>query len=782
MAVAKQRSTKRRTTGSTKKVTGGSKNSVPRNSKSPGLTSKNTWLRWSDLLGVIVLVVCVLAAFGIYADLLGPAGKILVHSMSFTFGWGRMLLPPILGVIGVLLIVGQNDGSFLRLSIRLSTGGVLGVIFISGLFYLAGGAPRTDAPFDKLAGAGGYLGSLIGQPLTQELSAWGAVVVFGGVGVVAVMLMTSMSLSEFSVATWSLLYKTFSRIFHIVHPDSRRISSQPSAPVPKDNDYEPIKVPPAPEVSTPEQSYDDNHVSDQTTDRLDTDEDTLFGCQVGLQQQGDDRLDEQPDDHHQHLNQLQHWQLPPTSLLIRGRPGLKFDRRLALARGNTLVDSLGSHGVSTRLIGTTVGPTVTRYELELAQGVKVSKVTNLAKDIAYAMAAADVRILAPIPGKSAIGVEVPNPRRQLVLLGDVLEEKDVKASSNPLDVPLGRDISGRVVMASLNDMPHLLISGATGAGKSSCINSMMVSVLTRSTPDQLRLVLIDPKRVELEPYNGLPHLLAPVVVDPHKAAATLSWVVIEMERRYGMLAEAKVRDIGGYNAQLNMPTPRERLPYLLVVVDELNDLMMVAAREVEDSVCRIAQMARAVGIHLILATQRPSVDVITGLIKANIPSRLSFAVSSLADSRVILDQPGAERLVGKGDMLFLPASSNVSVRLQGPWVSEAEVQAVVTYWGRQANPTYVDELMIDSDNIDKVSQTGSADPFDDELLDKAMELVVRSNIGSTSMLQRKLRVGFARAGRLMDLLEQKGVVAPAKGSKAREVLMTTEELDALNNT
>jgi len=453
-------------------------------------------------------------------------------------------------------------------------------------------------------------------------------------------------------------------------------------------------------------------------------------------------------------------------------------------------------------VGYTVGPTVTRYELELGPGVKVSQVTSLNKDIAYAMASPDVRILAPIPGRSAIGVEVPNRQRTLVALGDLLASEEALAATHPLDVPIGRDIAGRTVVVNLGEMPHVLISGATGAGKSSCINSLITSLVMRSTPEEVRLLLVDPKRVEMGQYNDLPHLLTPVVVDPKKAANILNWAVKEMERRYDLLAESGARDITSYQqmiakgdvqappdsrrdvaealhravgleSELDITAP-EQLAYIVIVVDELNDLMMVAARDVEDSVVRIAQMARAVGIHLVLATQRPSVDVITGVIKANVPSRMAFAVSSLADSRVILDQAGAERLIGKGDMLLVTASSNIARRLQSPWVSEEEVRRVVECWRAQGGrPESVIALDVTHSRA-STSMSGSDDD-DDEILRQARDLVIKHQSGSTSMLQRKLRIGFARAGRIMDQLEEEGVVAAGDGSKARKVLIPPDD-------
>ncbi|MEZ5269864.1 MAG: DNA translocase FtsK [Microthrixaceae bacterium] len=483
------------------------------------------------------------------------------------------------------------------------------------------------------------------------------------------------------------------------------------------------------------------------------------------------------------------WKLPPAKLLTLSTHR-DVDTAAIEERGRVLESALADHGVEARLIGMTAGPTVTRYELELGTGVKVAKVTSLHKDIAYAMASPDVRILAPIPGRQAIGVEVPNEERQVVAVGDILTSGEAKRAVHPLEVAVGRDINGHSVLMNLATMPHLLIAGQTGAGKSSCINSIITSVMMRSTPEQVRMILIDPKRVELTQYDRIPHLLTQVVANPKKAANALAWAVKEMERRYDLLSEVGVRDITGYNSAYDRGDLAEgvgadrdfkRLPFILVVVDELSDLMMVAPRDVEDAICRIAQMARAVGIHLVIATQRPSVNVITGVIKANIPARLAFAVSSSTDSKVILDQPGAERLVGKGDMLLLGPASSAPQRIQGAWVEETEVRAIVAKWRDQApevETQYVEGVATEESPGGSSSSAagGSGGEDDDALLTQAMELVVRGQFGSTSMLQRKLKVGFAR-GAADGSPRGARVVGPSEGSKAREVLMSVEEFE-----
>jgi S-DNA-T family DNA segregation ATPase FtsK/SpoIIIE len=801
-----------------------------------------------DVWGVVFLVLGVLCALGIYSNLAGPAGRAVDRGAADAVGWTRALVPPLLAYLGWILVRGRerpawtirarplaaarragaapgsepansayrprqaratpggaDDGEHLSApaSARVALGAVVLLIAAAGVVDGFDGPRHWHAPIAQLRPAGGFVGAGVGIPLRAELGPWGAgCVLFALVGV-ALLILTATSARD--AARWlstglaagaravAAGCRWAARSFNGArrqaastrHPSAAPRS--PSHPGPYDAEAdEAASAAPGQHFLPAVAGGPDGPV-----------EPGEAGAHSGASTPLSMAPEQLPGDNEQlsialgPAAQPGTWRLPPRALLKRSK-ATEIDRRHVENLGHTLEDALSAHGVETRLVGMTVGPTVTRYELELGPGVKVAKVTNLQRDIAYAMAAADVRILAPIPGRSAIGVEVPNQQRQLVAVGDILTSAEAYAATHPLEAALGRDIAGRPVLENLATMPHLLIAGATGAGKSSCINSLVTSVLLRATPDQVRLILVDPKRVELGQYNGLPHLLTGVVTNPKRAANALTWTVHEMERRYDLLAEIGVRDITGYNAayergDLSPPPvlgerPRsfERLPFILVVVDELNDLMMVAARDVEESICRIAQMARAVGIHLVIATQRPSVDVITGVIKANIPSRLAFAVSSLADSRVILDQPGAERLIGQGDMLLLTASSSVARRIQGAWVGEDEVRKVVAHWRRQAEPCYIEG--VDGGDAEPRGSSLGGDEDDDDLLEHAKELVVRSQLGSTSMLQRKLRVGFARAGRLMDLLEQRGVVGPSEGSKARAVLMTVEEFEAVRSS
>ena len=765
-----------------------------------------------DVWGVVLVVAGLLAGLGIYADLTGPVGRLLRSGAGYALGGGRYGVPPALCAIGGVLLRGRPREEPGRVGI----GAAFVVVATSGLCHLVQGAPRWGSPGRRLIHAGGYVGAGVGEPLRAVLAPWGAGLVLASLGVLGLLIATKtparhaasrvvaaariVGRTARATCRWMVTLGEREALDDAVgrHPSARVGSRRRSRLYDQDRDRSLRRAAPGEPVIEGEPGIG----GEPGTEGEPAGDDPAIGRELAaappdVQRKPAPHLPGVPTPTEQLAIDLGpgagSWRLPPLALLKRGRAA-EIDRRPIEAAGRVLEAALASHGVETRLVGMTVGPTVARYELELGAGVKVAKVTALSKDIAYAMAADDVRILAPIPGKSAIGVEVPNRQRVLVNLGDVLSTDEARRAAHPLEVGLGRDINGRGVMTNLAEMPHILIAGATGAGKSSCINSLITSILSRATPEQVRLILVDPKRVELGQYEGVPHLLTQVVVNPKKAANALAWAVTEMERRYDLLSEVGVRDITGYNAaydrgELRAEPPLlsddpvieyRRLPFILVVVDELNDLMMVAARDVEESICRIAQMARAVGIHLVIATQRPSVDVITGVIKANIPSRLAFKVSSLADSRVILDQPGAEKLVGKGDMLLLTASSSLARRIQGCWTSEEEVRKVVAHWRRQAAPQYV-EGVEGGEGPGGASGLSGSDGDEDDLLADAMELIVRSQLGSTSMLQRKLRVGFARAGRIMDLLERRGVVGPSEGSKSRAVLMTVDELEQMES-
>jgi S-DNA-T family DNA segregation ATPase FtsK/SpoIIIE len=734
-----------------------------------------------EFRGIALVVVGVLLGLGIYVDLAGPFGRAVETGVGWFTGVGRFLVPLVLIAIGVAMVRKQHVGNLTRMLI----GWALIAVSILGLLHVVRGPEAFFGGFDTLGRAGGWLGALAGEPLRRLVETTGAIVVLSAVFLGGVLLVTGSSVR----AAAGNVGKGATAV---AVPVARSVRSAYQSITSLRSDRDATGQAPTPTLYDLE--ADDEWVADEPAPpkKQRTPKAPVVTVPVGPAEQTE--LDLGPG------AERGKWALPPMNYLVLSQ-AQAINKAEVEARGRTLVDSLASHGVDTKLVGQTVGPTVTRYELELGSGVKVARITSLNRDIAYAMAATDVRILAPIPGRSAIGVEVPNHTRQLVSLGDICSSAEAKVASNPLDVAIGKDIAGRSVFLNLATTPHLLIAGATGAGKSSGINCIITSLLMRTTPDQVRLILIDPKQVEMGQYNRLPHLLTAPVTNPKKAANALGWAVKEMERRYDVLFEVGFRDIIGYNAaydrgELNrdpegQPLEHEgegekyeRLPYIVVVVDELNDLMMVAARDVEESITRIAQKARAVGIHLIVATQRPSVNVITGVIKANVPARMAFAVSSLTDSRVILDQPGAEKLVGKGDMLLLPGNSNHAQRIQGCFVSEEEVRKVVAHWRRQSpEVVYVSGVEGDDGQLGggggSFGGNGADDDEDEVLMRQAMELVVRSQLGSTSMLQRKLKVGFARAGRIMDLLEQRGVVGASEGSKAREVLMSVEEFELL---
>jgi S-DNA-T family DNA segregation ATPase FtsK/SpoIIIE len=736
---ARRGSGRGRATGTTKK-----KSSGPSALAALRERIRNGFGRYADdVWGVVLLVGGILVGLA-YFGLAGPFGDGLVTGLQVLVGVWGYVVGVLLVMLGSLLVVTRRRDDYRRLAM----GFVVTFLSTLALFHLMTGTVSLAGSLDLVKERGGAIGSLIAFPLRRVVGFWGAFTILVAFTALGVLLMTKTAVKEAGHTLADLFRAGWGRFRN--RRQRRRspvVETRPSAPRLVARPIEP-ETDPEPEIL----------VSGPST--------------VPIRRAAPaPKTTTAP---------AQGYALPPLELLELGG-GAGHSKKALDETARELEDTLIQHGVDARLTRIVPGPTVTRYEIELAPGVKVARVTGLAHDIAYALATPDVRILAPIPGKSAIGVEVPNRRRRLVTLGDILRSPEAKEASHPLEVALGMDISGSPQMINLSELPHVLIAGATGAGKSSCINAIVTSLLFRTTPDEVRMILVDPKRVELGQYNDVPHLLTRVITNPKKAADALQWAVREMDRRYDLLAEAGVRDIDGYHEKYDRGGLEEerfdRFPFIVVVVDELNDLMMVAGRAVEDAVVRIAQMARAVGIHLVIATQRPSVDVITGVIKANIPSRMAFSVASQADSRVILDVSGAEKLVGLGDMIIVTARDPHARRIQGAWVSESEIHSVVDHCRQQRKARYEEEVFEAAE-----AQRAEEEEFDGEDADivrQAIDLVVRSQLGSTSMLQRKLRIGFARAGRVMDIMERMGIVGPSEGSKARAVLVSVEELDEI---
>jgi S-DNA-T family DNA segregation ATPase FtsK/SpoIIIE len=785
-----------------------------------------------DVWGIVLLLAAVISGLAIYLEAAGPVGRVLDAAARGGFGLIGVLVPVLLLVLGAALFMDRTAEEVGRLG----TGVALTTLAVLGGAHLLVDVPAPGDGLDDLARGGGIVGWLVAAPLDLALSRAGAWAVIVALLLLGLVLALRLDLRAMFGAIGDALMGLVGSLRGALARSSADASDAADA-------SEAPAAAEVPEAVLGPDAYDEPPVEARAVVDVWLDDDpedmtTELPPVVDVHEAPTERIelvshsgdaaedlvgDEDGDDAEESLDaeapdavadadadadavatpvkarkvlppgQERPYELPPLDLLSTGRALGGDPSRTIAAQSKALQETFDQFGINAKVARSSRGPTVTRFEVEIGPGVKVNKVANLGDDIAYALAAPDVRIVAPIPGKSAIGIEVPNTERDLISLGDVLRSDTARRDEHPLSVALGVDIAGAPAMVDLSKMPHLLVSGSTGSGKSVTLNGMIASVLMRARPDQVRMLLIDPKRVELGVYEGAPHLLAPVVTDPRRAADAVAWCVKEMEQRYELLALLGFRNIDGYNDAYDRgdladrpgpdgtAIPPKRMPYILLVIDELADLMLVAPRDVEDAICRIAQMARAVGIHMVIATQRPSVDVITGLIKANIPSRLALAVASQTDSRTILDAGGAEKLVGRGDMLFLPASQGKPSRMQGCWVTEEEIASVVTFCRTQREPVF-EQAVASTVSGASGPREGFGARGDDEgdagLLRRAAEQVVSSGLGSTSMLQRKLRIGFARAGRLMDELEEVGCVGPSEGSKAREVLWDEERLRA----
>ncbi|WP_425447495.1 DNA translocase FtsK 4TM domain-containing protein [Dethiothermospora halolimnae] len=741
-----------------------------------------------EILGIIIVTMGIFALLSLHTDRTGPFGKIIKNILFYITGYGGYIIPFVVLVIGILFIINRLKIDYNKKILSIS------IIFLCYLIILdIKNIPYTEinliekiklsVEYWKIGEGGGILGFIFSFFLLKIFGVIGTYIIIASMLIVCFLIITNTSIIDviktFMIKLRKLFSYSYSGLKNFVYVDNKNNNKLKKT---KKGKFKNSKN----RMNKKEISEKDDEIEQKIKilDYTKSNTEEVASTAVEAVDRKDinekenlKKTKENNEDIEEleitFSNEYKNYQIPPIDLLSDVKTKTdKYEKKEILNKAKKLETTLSNFGIEANITQVSKGPTITRFELQPAPGVKVSKIVNLSNDIALSLAASGIRMEAPIPGKSAIGIEVPNDKKISVPIREVIESDEYKNISSKLPFALGKDIGGKPIIASIDKMPHLLVAGATGSGKSVCINTLITSILYKSNPEEVKLLMIDPKVVELGVYNGIPHLLIPVVTDPNKAAGALNWAVQEMTKRYKLFAKEGVRDLSSYNNKIEKTEDQDKLPLIVVVIDELSDLMMASPSEVEDSICRLAQMARAAGIHLIIATQRPSVDVITGTIKANIPSRISFSVSSQQDSRTILGMSGGEKLLGKGDMLFYPVGAAKPKRIQGAFIDEKEVESIVDFLKQQYNVDYKEEVINDIEKDVNLDTDNS-----DELLPKAIDIVISDQQASISMLQRKLRIGYNRAARIIDEMEERGIVGGHEGSKPRRVLVTEDELE-----
>ena len=785
-------------------------------SNSRGNTRKSKRMSNIDLTICILIVLSILLGFLIYTNS-GVIGVKLNEILGGMMGVTRLLLP--IGILGVAIKLACTDNEYVSSKLIKFCFLLISISVIMCVIQISSGElipskeiseSLKDAYYNGSQGkGGGALGALLAIPMAKLIGNIGTIIVCMGIAIILAATTFGVNVSELiNMIVEKHQEKQENKKEEKLHEKESRMQERENRELERAKAKQEARLKKQKQENNPDEQIQINfggHIIEEESPKKlkkfkhDKDDLIPLGMEKTKKPEPDviennlfKQEEEQKQDKTKEVLQLEHtitvedenYEYPPVELLSKGsQKGIKGGAKALTDTATKLQKTLYSFGVSAKVENVSVGPAITRYELKPAEGVRVSKIANLADDIALNLAAETIRIEAPIPGKQAVGIEVPNKEKQAVHLREVLESEEFENSESKLTIALGKDVAGNTQLADIAKMPHVLIAGSTGSGKSVCINTIITSIIYKAKPSEVKLVMVDPKVVELSVYNGIPHLLIPVVTDPKKAAGALAWAVQEMDNRYNLFAKKGVRDLKGYNKAVKKDEGVGMLPQIVIIVDELADLMMVAAKDVEESICRLAQKARAAGMHLVIATQRPSVDVITGLIKANVPSRIAFAVSSQVDSRTILDSVGAEKLLGKGDMLYFPAGAPKPARVQGAFVSDEEVEKIVDFIKQNGTATYSEDILETIENSNKtdkeIAMEKDEDDDTDPFLMDAIETVVETGQASTSFIQRKFKVGYARAGRIIDQMEERGVISGYQGSKPREVLMTLEKLNEL---